>query len=177
MNLPDIALPAAYAMAVSAAGQRDAVAFRERATAFVDRYPSHEYTELLLYRLVGQAVERREPEQAEAWTRRLVRDRPASELITDAWLLLAEGSGRDRPALARQAYGEILARVREPEMRSAAWLGLAVNRAVDTPFFLGTAGMILVVSLIETWHGMAYGDELTGLPARRALDEAVEERS
>jgi diguanylate cyclase (GGDEF)-like protein len=35
------------------------------------------------------------------------------------------------------------------------------------------ARLILVLSLIETWHGMAYGDELTGLPARRALDEAV----
>ena len=30
-----------------------------------------------------------------------------------------------------------------------------------------------MLSLIETWHGMAYGDELTGLPARRALDEAL----
>jgi tetratricopeptide (TPR) repeat protein len=122
---PDIALPATYARAVSAAGQRDALAFRERATAFVDRYPSHEYTELLLYRLVGQAVERRELEQAEAWARRLVRDKPASDLIPDAWLLVAEASGRDRPALARQAYGELLTRVREPETRSAAWLGLA----------------------------------------------------
>jgi tetratricopeptide (TPR) repeat protein len=122
---PDIAVPATYALAVSAAGQRDAVAFRERATGFVDRYPSHEYAELLLYRLVGQAVERREPEQAESWTRRLARDKPASDLITDAWLLVAEASGRDRPALARQAYAELLARVRDPETRSMAWLGLA----------------------------------------------------
>jgi diguanylate cyclase (GGDEF)-like protein len=35
------------------------------------------------------------------------------------------------------------------------------------------AGLVLVVSLIETSHRMAYVDELTGLPARRALDEAL----
>jgi diguanylate cyclase (GGDEF)-like protein len=55
----------------------------------------------------------------------------------------------------------------------AAWLALAVGAELDASFYLGTVGLILVISLIETWHGMAYGDELTGLPARRALDEAV----
>ena len=122
---PDIAVPATYALVLSADGRRDGDLFRERATGFVDRYPSHPYTELLLYRLVRQAVERRELERAESWTRRLVRDQPASDLITDAWLLVAEASVRDRPALARQAYGELLGRVRDPESRSAAWLGLA----------------------------------------------------
>src|SRR2546425_12372063 len=32
---------------------------------------------------------------------------------------------------------------------------------------------MLVVSLIETSHHMAYNDPLTGLPGRRALDEAL----
>jgi tetratricopeptide (TPR) repeat protein len=123
--VPDIAVPATYALVLSADGRRDGDLFRERATVFVDRYAAHPYTELLLYRLVHQAVERRELERAEAWTRRLVRDQPASALITDAWLLVAEAAARDRPALARQAYGELLARVRDPEARSAAWLGLA----------------------------------------------------
>src|SRR5207253_9119178 len=39
--------------------------------------------------------------------------------------------------------------------------------------YFATGGLILVLSLIETWHGMAYDDELTGLPARRALNEAL----
>ncbi|MFQ5896888.1 MAG: diguanylate cyclase [Candidatus Methylomirabilia bacterium] len=39
--------------------------------------------------------------------------------------------------------------------------------------YLTTAGLILAVSLVETFHGMAYGDELTGLPGRRALNEAL----
>ncbi len=36
-----------------------------------------------------------------------------------------------------------------------------------------TAGLILVVAVLETSHGMAFRDELTGLPARRALNEAL----
>src|SRR5204862_7845844 len=38
---------------------------------------------------------------------------------------------------------------------------------------LAAAGLVLVVSLVETSHRMAYVDELTGLPGRRALDEAL----
>jgi diguanylate cyclase (GGDEF)-like protein len=44
---------------------------------------------------------------------------------------------------------------------------------LDSSVYFATAGLILVLSLIETWHGMAYDDELTGLPARRALNEAL----
>jgi diguanylate cyclase (GGDEF)-like protein len=39
--------------------------------------------------------------------------------------------------------------------------------------FLATAGLVLVVALVETSYGMAYLDELTGLPGRRALNEAL----
>src|SRR5256886_12520539 len=39
--------------------------------------------------------------------------------------------------------------------------------------YLATAGLMLVVSLIETSHHMAYDDPLTGLLGRRALDEAL----
>ncbi|HSE92968.1 MAG TPA: GGDEF domain-containing protein, partial [Methylomirabilota bacterium] len=35
--------------------------------------------------------------------------------------------------------------------------------------------LALVVALVETSHTMAYGDELTGLPGRRALDELLSE--
>ena len=62
---PEIAVPASYALVLSADGQRAGALFRERATAFVDRYPAEKATEPLLYRLVGQAVERRELDQAE----------------------------------------------------------------------------------------------------------------
>lgn len=49
----------------------------------------------------------------------------------------------------------------------------AARDALDATIYLATAGLILVVSLIEVSHAMAYGDELTGLPGRRALTEAL----
>jgi diguanylate cyclase (GGDEF)-like protein len=56
----------------------------------------------------------------------------------------------------------------------AAFLALgAGGGGLDSSLYLTTGGLILVLSLIETWHGMAYDDELTGLPARRALNEAL----
>ncbi len=45
--------------------------------------------------------------------------------------------------------------------------------AIDRMFFFAAAGFILLVSLIESSHAMAFKDELTGLPARRALKEAL----
>jgi diguanylate cyclase (GGDEF)-like protein len=47
--------------------------------------------------------------------------------------------------------------------------------ALDATIYLATAGLVLVVSLVETSHAMAYGDELTGLPGRTALTEALGE--
>jgi diguanylate cyclase (GGDEF)-like protein len=47
----------------------------------------------------------------------------------------------------------------------AGWLG--------TNYF-ATAGLILVVALFETSYRMAYHDDLTGLPGRRALNEALQ---
>jgi len=122
---PEIAVPATYALVLVADRRRDADLFRERATLFVDRYPAHPYTSLLLYRLVRQGVDRRELEQADTWLKRLLRDQPNSELIPDALGLVAEASVREKPVLARQAYEELLARVRDPEVRSEAWLGMA----------------------------------------------------
>src|SRR5207237_1842303 len=56
----------------------------------------------------------------------------------------------------------------------AAFLALgAGGGGLDSSAYFATGGLILVLSLIETWHGMAYDDELTGLPARRALNEAL----
>ena len=49
----------------------------------------------------------------------------------------------------------------------------AAGGGLDSSLYFATGGLILVLSLIETWHGMAYDDDLTGLPARRALNEAL----
>ena len=53
-------------------------------------------------------------------------------------------------------------------------LGLNAGRGgVVSTFYLATSGVILVVAVIETSYRMAYRDELTGLGARRALNEAL----
>ncbi len=53
---------------------------------------------------------------------------------------------------------------------------LAVHTAPDRSLpvlFFATGGLILVVSAIESSHFMAFRDELTGLPARRAFNDAL----
>lgn len=54
----------------------------------------------------------------------------------------------------------------------AALLGLNGPSAAST-VYLATGGLVLIVSLIETSHRMAFSDELTGLPSRRALTDAL----
>jgi len=54
----------------------------------------------------------------------------------------------------------------------AALLGLTGDGAAST-VYLATGGLVLIVSLIETSHRMAFSDELTGLPSRRALTDAL----
>jgi diguanylate cyclase (GGDEF)-like protein len=41
-------------------------------------------------------------------------------------------------------------------------------------FYLASAGLVLGLSVVEISYSMAYRDELTGLPARRALPEALD---
>ena len=56
----------------------------------------------------------------------------------------------------------------------AAFLALNSGGAgVVSTVYLTTGGLVLVVSLIETSHRMAFSDELTGLPSRRALTDAL----
>ena len=77
--------------------------------------------------------------------------------------------------LARQAVLQVTA-IESGAVWSvvAAFLALGTGGAgLDSSVYLATGGLILVLSLIETWHRMAYDDELTGLPARRALNEAL----
>ncbi len=56
----------------------------------------------------------------------------------------------------------------------SVFFALAVGKigAVSTIYF-ATAGLVLVISVIETSHSMAFRDELTGIPGRRALEEAL----
>jgi diguanylate cyclase (GGDEF)-like protein len=61
---------------------------------------------------------------------------------------------------------------------SLAWALLAALLGLNgigpaTTVYLATGGLILIVSLIETSHRMAFSDELTGLPSRRALTDAL----
>ena len=41
------------------------------------------------------------------------------------------------------------------------------------PVFIMTAGLMLIVTMLQTTYGMAFRDELTGLPSRRALNESM----
>jgi len=56
----------------------------------------------------------------------------------------------------------------------AAFLALnSGGTGAASTVYLTTGGLLLVVSLIETSHRMAFSDELTGLPSRRALTDAL----
>lgn len=56
----------------------------------------------------------------------------------------------------------------------AAFLAFqARDSAVDRTLYFAAAGGILVVAAIELSYRLAYHDALTGLPGRRALDEAL----
>lgn len=121
---PEVLVPAYYALALVAVSRGDGDAFRQRATTFVDRYPTHPYSAVLLYGLVGVAVDRGDLDEADGWARRLLKEQPKSEYVADALLRLADGA-RARPPLARQAYKELLSRVGEGEALAAARIGLA----------------------------------------------------
>jgi TolA-binding protein len=121
--VPDVAIPASYGLVVAAHRRRDPDIFRERATTFVERYPAHTYSTVILYSLVRQAVERRELDRAHDTLRRLLREQPGSDLVPDALVLVADAS-RGEPARARQVYTEILARVTDPPTRADTWYRL-----------------------------------------------------
>lgn len=56
----------------------------------------------------------------------------------------------------------------------AAWLALRNGGVgVAATAYLGTGALIVGASLIESFYFMAYHDELTGLPSRRAFSEAT----
>jgi diguanylate cyclase (GGDEF)-like protein len=57
-------------------------------------------------------------------------------------------------------------------MSSLCALILGKTWPLSTIYFT-TAGLVLVVSVVESSFSMAFRDQLTGLPARRAFDEAL----
>ena len=90
---------------------------------------------------------------------------PLPQLALAAWLLAA--------GLAVYRF------VTRPAAMEAGWLWalltalLALLAGRTEPlltFYFASAGLILVVSLVETSRSMAFDDELTGLPGRRALN-------
>ena len=69
----------------------------------------------------------------------------------------------------------------DAEHRGFLWAGIACMIAVSAgpaggraTLHLATAGLVLVVATVESAYTLAYHDELTGLPARRALNEALQ---
>jgi diguanylate cyclase (GGDEF)-like protein len=56
----------------------------------------------------------------------------------------------------------------------SVFLAFAVGKIGPiSTIYLSTAGLVLVISVIETSHSMAFRDELTGIPGRRALEEKL----
>ena len=56
----------------------------------------------------------------------------------------------------------------------ATLLGLlAANNGTSATLYYAAAGLIIIIAVIETAYSMAFQDELTGLPARRALNTGL----
>jgi diguanylate cyclase (GGDEF)-like protein len=55
----------------------------------------------------------------------------------------------------------------------ATFLALGHGTGPATRLYLATGGLALLIALLEASHRLAYADGLTGLPGRRALDEAL----
>jgi len=85
-------------------------------------------------------------------------------------------------AAALIATGRGLYRYRGPIERALIWAVLLITTAMhpvvpgDGPaLFLMAAGLVLTLGMVETSYVLAYQDELTGLPGRRALMQYLEE--
>ena len=70
---------------------------------------------------------------------------------------------------------------KKPVLRGFFWSLLAIAAALHAArtgpgatFYFSTAGLIIILAVIETAYAMAYHDELTGLPARRALNATMQ---
>lgn len=107
----------------------------------------------------------------------------AWQLMFDHWTLRAPPT----PWLARVAFAAALVAAAWRAWPRQSRLEIGIAGALVAFFiacewapkpgviavFLGAAGIILIVALLQESHRMAFSDELTGLPGRRALQEAL----
>lgn len=71
---------------------------------------------------------------------------------------------------------------RRPVLSGSFWSLLAAAAALyginttapAAPVYFSTAGIIIILSMVEAAYAMAYRDDLTGLPARRALNNTLQ---
>jgi GGDEF domain-containing protein len=84
-------------------------------------------------------------------------------------LVLALVAGAVRAARSRNAADVCMV-----YLTVASALALAAPRAsIRSGIWILAGGLILIVTLVETAYAMAYNDELTGMPGRRALAQAL----
>jgi len=102
--------------------------------------------------------------------------------LTRLWLPLKELTGLSlaQPALAVYLIAAIVSIWRfliKPSAFEGAFpwaMGASLMAFLNPPeagFWLATGGLALCIALVESLFAMAYDDELTGLPARRPLNE------
>jgi len=72
---------------------------------------------------------------------------------------------------ARMVYTQSFADGCSAGALAAAALGLHFDSVLELSYFTAVAGLILLVAVLQRMYAMAYLDELTGLPGRRALRE------
>jgi diguanylate cyclase (GGDEF)-like protein len=109
---------------------------------------------------------------------------PASAFVTAPWIKLLEAPQATLLAILMAATFVLLAFAlrRASFEASLLWVlvgwGLAIAGAGASEresLLLACAQLVLLVGLIEDTYRLAYHDELTGLPGRRALEEALRE--
>ena len=93
------------------------------------------------------------------------------------------GLGQPAAPLALLAVAVLVGRVLwrpDPENRACLWAAVGSLIAASagpaggrSTLHLASAGLVLVVAAVESAYAMAYHDELTRLPARRALNDAL----
>ena len=106
-------------------------------------------------------------------------DLPLVPLRALTWLPI----GQPAAFVALIAIASLVARTLwRPDAESRGFLWAAIGCVIaasagpaegQSTLYLASAGLVLVVATVESAYAMAYRDELTGLPARRALNDAL----